>query len=170
MKVIDVIKSMQAAIDQLSFHSADTEVTIEAGLSRLTGSIEVDGEDGEVLVRMEQILHADPDFDIDWSEELRKRIVNVRSGAASEFKTPAAWGKATALPTVITKDGYIDHILPQSSGTTKKFKTPASWGDIRDRVTTVGNVVTMNPPDQPAVSKNSMEWTMVPWIEAYPYK
>lgn len=111
MKVIDVIKSMQAAIDALSFHSADTEVIMEAGLSRLTGAIEVDGEDGEVLVRMEHISYADPDFDIDWSEELHKRIVNMRNGA------------------------------------TKKFKTPASWGNIRDRVTTVGNVVTMNPPD-----------------------
>lgn len=102
MKVIDLIQSMQAAIDQLSFHSADTEVLmIPRGYGELTGAIDV-GEpavDGKIIVS----LGAKPiKFDFD--------------------------------------------LLDSKEGT-KTFKTPASWGDIRDRVTTVGNVVTMNPPD-----------------------
>lgn len=55
MKVIDLIQNMQVAIDDLSFHPADTEVSIKAGaFSTLTGNVTVDDSTGTVVMKFEQ--------------------------------------------------------------------------------------------------------------------
>ena len=54
MKTINLIQHLQAAIDQLSFHSADTEVSLKAGISSLTGDINVSDPDtdGNIVVTL----------------------------------------------------------------------------------------------------------------------
>lgn len=56
MKVITLIQSMQAAIDALSIHSADTEVRLTPrGYGELTGAIDVGDPDvdGKVIVSLD---------------------------------------------------------------------------------------------------------------------
>lgn len=52
MKVINLIQNMQAAIDALSFQSADTNVTVTAGLQALTGGMAVNDKDGKITMTM----------------------------------------------------------------------------------------------------------------------
>jgi hypothetical protein len=64
MKVIDTIQALQEVIDQLSYHKADTEVSIQTNGDRLlTNVIEVDDKNGKVVVTIhERVADTIDDF------------------------------------------------------------------------------------------------------------
>jgi hypothetical protein len=100
MKVIDLIQNMQATIDELSFHPADTDVTVRAGMHRLDGTMAVTDKEGKVSLNM----HATTLFDVGDFETFKERCEAMRQDALS------AKGKGNTLGNPV-RDPVINHAL-----------------------------------------------------------
>lgn len=98
MKVINLIQNMQAAIDALSFHPADTEVSIKAGaFSTLTGNVAVDDSTGNVVMKFEQQVNK-LDIGAPAGPESFTDYMNRSKGQGK----PLDWSKIKIVDSIVT--------------------------------------------------------------------
>lgn len=126
MRVIDLIQNMQASIDALSFHSADTEVALKpGGMGALTGAIEIGDPDTDGKITVE--LAANPiKFDFD--------LLGGKVGVKDLFSTGVAtdlWDKLT----IANNKPKVDDLGLVGQGSSKDtIPTPTSWAQSLDSI------------------------------------